>query len=200
MAVSDATRQALKRRTRRARRGQVALFFFWMMLGLLEAGRPLSWHTFVGRVFPYLWVLVWANSGRNQRILPVSSLDDRAMVEHGVEFERLGEVEQKDLLKRYRVGRYLRNYFPDEREEELEQESKERAYGVLRWLLPGIAVVYWAGWRFLPVGSVRAHWTDGPVVMAWALLLVLVMPQVVRMWTEPDEVGDPKIVAMEREA
>ena len=122
------------------------------------------------------------------------------MVEYGVEFDRLGEAEQKDLLKRYRVGTYLLNYFPDEREEELERESKERAYGVLGWLLPVLAVIYWAGWRLLPEGRVRAGWTDGPVVLAWVLLLVLAMPQIVRLWTEPDEVGEARVVTVEREA
>jgi len=50
------------------------------------------------------------------------------------------------------------------------------------------------------VGWVRAGWTDGPVVLAWVLLLVLAMPQIVRLWTEPDEVGEARVVTVEREA
>lgn len=75
-----------------------------------------------------------------------------------------------------------------------------RAYGVMRWLLPVLAVGYWAGWRLLPVGRMRERWTDGPVVMVWVLLLVLAMPQIVRMWTEPDAVGESRVVVMERGA
>ena len=133
-------------------------------------------------------------------MVQVSSLDDRAVAEYGVEFEKLGEAQQKELLRRYRVGTYLLGYYPDELEEAQERESFQRAYGVLRWLLPVLAVIYWAGWRVLPEGRVRAGWTDGPVVLMWVLLLVLALPQLIRMWTEPDEVGEPKVVAMEKQA
>lgn len=87
-------------------------------------------------------------------MLPVSSLDDRAMLEHGVEFERLGEADQKAILRRYRVGTYLVNYFPDEREGAQERESQVRAYEMLRWLLPIVAVVYAVGWWLLPAGMI----------------------------------------------
>ena len=40
----------------------------------------------------------------------------------------------------------------------------------------------------------RAGWTDAPVVMTWVLLLVLALPQLVRLWTEPDDAGDPRVV------
>lgn len=201
MALSYAVRQALKARTRRARRTQVVLFFFFLTLGLVEGGRPLSWHTVGIRALPYIWAIgqVFATWQR-QRMLPVTSLDDRAMVEFGVEFEQLGEAEQNDLLRRYRVGTYLLNYFPDEREGVQEREAHLHAYGVLRWLLPIVAVVYWLGWGLIPEGAVRAAWTDGPVVMTWVLLLVLGLPQMLRMWTEPDEMGEPRVVALQREA
>jgi hypothetical protein len=201
MALSLEFRQSRKARTRRRRRLEVGLFFFFMATGLMEGGRPL---TFVGlgvRAMPYFLAVIRILSlWRQQQVLRVSSLDDRAMVEHGVEFERLGEGEQKDLLKRYRVGTYLLGDYPDEYEAALEREAHLRAYGVMRWLLPVLAVVYWAGWRLLPVGGMRDRWTDGPVVLTWVLLLVLALPQIVRMWTEPDAVGEPRVVAMEREA
>ena len=202
MALSYVLRQALKNRTRRWRRIQVALFFFWLVLGLVEgAGRPLSWDTVGIRSFPYIWAVgqifgYW----RRMRMLPVTSLDDRAMVEYGVEFEQLGEAQQKDLLRRYRVGTYLLDYFPDEREGAQERESQMRAYAMLRWLLPIVAAVYAAGWWLLPGGKIRVGWTNGPVVVTWLFLLVLALPQMIWMWTEPDEVGEPRVVAMEREA
>ena len=70
----------------------------------------------------------------------------------------------------------------------------------MKVLLPVLAVVYWVGWRLLPEGRLRGGWTDGPVVLAWVLMLVLALPQMILMWTEPDEVREPKVVAMEREA
>ena len=116
----------------------------------------------------------------------------------GVEFEKLGEAQQQELLRRYRVGTYLLNDFPDELQAAQEAEGHLRAYELLKYLLPVLAVVYWAGWEWLPEGLVRAGWTNGPVVTAWGVLLVLALPQMVRMWTEPDEVGEPKVVTMQR--
>jgi hypothetical protein len=60
--------------------------------------------------------------------------------------------------------------------------------------------VYAVGWWLLPEGKIRVGWTNGPVVMTWLFLLVLALPQMIWMWTEPDEVGEPRVVAMEREA
>jgi len=148
---------------------------------------------------PYLLVIVRIFSvWRWNRVVRVSSLDDRAMLEYGMEFEQLRDAQQKDLLKRYRVGTYLLNYFPDEREGAEEQESQMRAYAMLRWLLPIVAAVYAVGWWLLPEGSFRVGWTNGPVVVTWLFLLILALPQMIRMWTEPDEMGEPKVV--EREA
>jgi hypothetical protein len=201
MAVSRAFRQAMKNRTRRSRRIEVVFFFFMMAAGLSFAGQPFRWGQLSARVLPLIYAIGRIYRLWNwQRMLPVSSLDDRAVLEYGVEFEKLGEAQQKELLRRYRVGTYLLDYYPDELEEARERESFQRAYGVLRWLLPGLAVIYFVGWELLPEGRVRAGWTDGPVVLAWIMLLVLALPQMIRMWTEPDEVGEPRMVAMEGKA
>jgi len=197
MALSSGFRRAMKNRRQRSRRIEVVLFFSFMAMGLFDAGRPLTYGGLGLRVFPYLFAVVrifrqWSW----QRIVPVSSLDDRAMTEYGVEFERLGEAQQKELLRRYRVGTFLSGYSPDEYEAGQEREAHLRAYEVMRWLLPVLVVVYWAGWRLLPEGRVRMGWTDGPVVLAWVLLLVLALPQIVRLWTEPDEVGEPKVMTV----
>jgi hypothetical protein len=199
MAVSLAFRQAMKNRTQRSRRFEVLFFFVIMAMGLSFAGQPFRWGQSAARVFPLIYAVgrifrLWDW----QRTIPVSSLDDRAMAEYGMEFEKLGEAQQKEILMRYRVGTYLLGYYPDELEEAWGRESYGRAYGVLRWLLPVVAVGYWVGWWVLLEGRVRAGWMDGPVVLTWVLLLVLALPQLIRMWTEPDEVGEPKVV--EREA
>jgi hypothetical protein len=198
MAVTFGYRQAIRNRKRSWRRFEVCLFFLMMATGLAEAGIPLTWRSLGMLMMPYSLILtrvfgLW----KQQQVVKVGSLDDRAMVEYGVEFEQTTPTQQKDLLARYRVGTFLLGDCPDEYEEAQERESYLRAYGVLRVLLPGIAVVYWMGWRLLPEGSVRAAWTDGPVVLTWVSLLVLAMPQLLRMWTEPDDPGaaEPRLVA-----
>ena len=39
---------------------------------------------------------------------------------------------------------------------------------------------------------------DGPVMISWLAVFVISLPQVIEMWTQPDEVGEPRVV--EREA
>jgi hypothetical protein len=201
MAVSYLLQQALKRRKRSVRRRDVVVFLVCVLLGFWYGSVPLSEHNWGPRLMLFLFAITQVlRDWRWKRELPVSSLDDRAMLEHGVEFERLSETEQSQILRRYRVGTYLMNYFPDEREAVEERDSQVRAYAMLRWLLPVIAVVYAAGWWLVPAGRVRAGWANGPVVMVWLFLLVLALPQMIWMWTEPDEVGESRVVAMERRA
>jgi hypothetical protein len=38
------------------------------------------------------------------------------------------------------------------------------------------------------------------VVLFWVLLLVLALPQILQLWTEPDDMGEPRMLAMGREA
>jgi hypothetical protein len=200
MALSAGFRRAMKNRTRRSRRLEVLVFFVLITCGLSFAGQPFRWGQLGARALPLIYAAGRIYRLWNwQKMIPVSSLDDRAMMEHGVEFNKLTDEQQEEILRRYRVGTYLLNYFPDEFEVSREAKAHVRAYEVMKVLLPSFAVVYWAGWHLLPEGRVRAGWTDGPLVLTWVLLFVLALPQMIRMWTEPDEVGEPKVMAMERE-
>jgi hypothetical protein len=205
MAVSAGFRLAMKSRTRRLRRQEVVFFFLMMAVGLWGAGLPFRWSGLWFFVGPYCFAIgriySWQvfNWDWQRRVVPVSSLDDRAMVEYGVVFDELGEVEQKALLRRYQVGTYLMNFYPDERETEQRGAAHLRAYDLMKVLLPSLAVVYWAGWHLLPAGRVRAGWTNAPVMLTWMFLLVLALPQMVQMWTEPDEVSvaEPRVIERE---
>lgn len=199
MAISRALKQAMKNRTQRSRRIEVLFFLGVIVMGLSFAGHPLRWADLVARAFLLIYVTVRIyRDWRWRKVLPVSSLDDRAMLEYGVAFERLDETQQQEILRRYRVGTYLTNYFPDEFDADREAEAHLRAYGVMKVLLPSIAVAYWAGWRLLPEGRLRAGWTDGPVVLTWILVLVLALPQMIQMWTQPDDVGEPLVASRDR--
>jgi hypothetical protein len=155
-------------------------------------------------MMPYVLVItrvfmMW----KAQQVVKVGSLDDRAMADYGVEFERTTASQQRDLLDHYRVGTYPLNAYEDEYEEAKDREAHWRAYNVLRVLLPALAVLYWLGWRLLPEGNVRTAWTNGPVVFTWTIILILAMPQIIRMWSEPDDLNpaEPKLVeAAQKEA
>lgn len=202
MAVSYAYKQSAKRRKQSSRRWEVCCFFLMMTIALVSSGDHWNWHDLTFRVIVYLFPLVnvyrdWQWIG----LVKVTSLDDRAMREYGVEFEQASEAQQKSLLSRYRVGTYLYGYCPDEYEETQERESHQRAYAALRVILPSVVVVYWIGWKLLPEGYARAAWTNGPVVLYWLSLLVIALPQIIRLWTEPDDPGEPSLVpAAQKEA
>jgi hypothetical protein len=205
MAISYAYKQSIKIRKQRNRRIEVGSFFLMMATALVSAGHHWnwSWKNIVVHLCLYLTPLInvfWA--WQRMGLVMVTSLDDRAMREYGVEFEQATEAQQKSLLSRYRVGTYVYGYFPDEYEETQERESHQRAYGVLRVLLPSVVAIYWLGWKLLPDGYARNAWTNGPVVLYWLSLLVIALPQIIRLWTEPDDPGEPKLVpsAAEKEA
>jgi hypothetical protein len=207
MAVSFSYRDAVRQRKRKWRRFEVVFFFVLMAIGLSEAGRPTTWTNFGQAALPYLLVFTRLMSWKQIGDVPITSLDDLAMAEYGVEFEQTTPSQQTELLRLsrhrrqrvkerryYRVGAYLLRYHPDEYDEAREHESHLRAHEILRLVLPAVAVVYWLGWRLLPEGGVRHAWTNGPVVLTWVMLFVLALPQILRMWTVPDDPGEPKLV------
>ncbi len=187
MALTSGFKQSMKDRKRKSRRQEVLLSFAFMILGLVEGSSGWNWNMAVPYALVFTRIYRWWDW---QRMVKVTSLDDRAVLEHGVVFESLNEAEQKDLLGRYRVGTFVMGYYPDERDAATERESKASAYEVLRWLLPVLTVIYGIGWQVNPDGALRRGWTNGPVVMSWILLLVIALPQLLRMWTEPDEAGE----------
>ncbi len=187
MALSAAFKQSIKERRRRARRLEAVLFISILLLGLLSAGVPFRWENLVVLVPPYLLVLLTFRRWRSLGLIRVNSLDDRAMLEYGVTFDKLDDAQEKEILRRYRVGTYLMNYFPDERETELMREAHVRAFDVMKVLLPTVAAIYWAGWKLLPAGRIRTGWTDFPVVLFWLFLMMLGLPQVVHLWSAPDD-------------
>jgi hypothetical protein len=128
MAVCAAFHQAIKYRKQRARRMAVLLFFVIFTLGLSDAGEPFRWGQIWDHIWPFLIAAGWVfRDWKWRRMIPVSSLDDRAIFEFGAEFDKLTEAQQHDLLRRYRVGTYFMNYFPDEFQVAQEAEAHVKA-------------------------------------------------------------------------
>jgi hypothetical protein len=200
MALTFAYRQAIRNRKRGWRRFEVVFFFALMAMGLVEGCAPLAWSNLGVKMTPYLLVITrvfiqW----KQQQVVTVGSLDDHAVAEFGVGFERTTPSQQRELLDHYRVGTFPLNSYPDEYDAARVREAHLRAYDVLRLLLPALAVLYWIGWRVLPKGNVHTAWTNGPVVLTWLVLLVLALPQIISMWTEPNDPVEPKLAVAARE-
>jgi hypothetical protein len=65
------------------------------------------------------WLVIAMGAGKRWRLSQqrwVTSLDDRAQVEHGKNFEQLSDAQQKEILGRYRMGRFLLDWTEDERQ------------------------------------------------------------------------------------
>jgi hypothetical protein len=199
--ASPMLRRALKARTQRWRRRQVVGFYLMMLIcSLLVLGDDHHGFHAMGRVLCPLVIACCLALGRwprdQQRV--VASLDDRALIEHGVGFDRLSEMEQQEVLREYRVGIYVMDRSLDERQEASRLRAFEAAFQFLRVGLPVLAGVYWMVYQWAPDGAWRDSMMDSPVVISWLAVFVISLPQVIVMWTEPDEVGEPKVV--EREA
>jgi hypothetical protein len=126
----------------------------------------------------------------------VTNLDDRAQVAHGVNFDQLREPEQKELLRKYRMGRYILDvdWVSDERQQAFRLQAKDAAYRFLRTALPWLVAAYWALYLLVPAGDASDALMDSPVMLSWLAVFVVTLPRVIEMWTEPEDIGEPRAV------
>jgi hypothetical protein len=123
------------------------------------------------------------------------SLEDRAVIEYGVEFDALKERQRGEVFQRaVRDGLFGRV-----KVDEHEAEQRLRAQGAAYRLLgPGLVVFvagYWGVCLFGPFESTRSALAVTAVVVTWLSALVLAAPTMIRMWTQPDEPGETAGVA-----
>lgn len=191
-------RGALKRRTRRYRRRQVISFYLFMAVSLLAA-LGNDHHSFQSLAFTVGLALIATGGGfslRPRERMVVKSLDDRAQVRHGVNFDQLSEAEQKEILQRYRVWGYIvdPDGNPDEPRVALRLQANDAAFRFLRIALPVFVAAYWMVYLWVPPGEWRETLMDSPVLIMWLAVFVINLPTVIEMWNEPDEIGEPRDV------
>ena len=191
--ASRRLRTALKWRTRRYRRRQVFWFYLLLLLGAATTlggdhhrFHELEWALLLPALAALTALKDWSRWSR-QRWRCVSSLDDRAQVAHGLNFEQLAAAEQREILRRYQAGGRLLDETPDERQEAARLQANDAAFRLLRSALLPFAVAYWAVYLWVPAGDWREILTDSPVIISWLVIFVISLPQVIELWTEPDE-------------
>ena len=120
---------------------------------------------------------------RPESKLVVKSLDDRAQVRHGVNFDQLSDAEQKEILERYRVWGYAidPDSNPDERQTASRLRANDAAFRFLRVALPIFVAAYWAVYFLVPAGPWREALTDSPVLIMWLAVFVINLPLVIEM-------------------
>ena len=104
-------RGALKRRTRKWRRRQVVGVYFMMLLGLLTTlGNDHHGfrHFFWAAYLPFI-VISQLSQWRRAQQRVVTSLDDRAQVDRGVNFDQLSDVARNEWGSGGRVQHRIRN-------------------------------------------------------------------------------------------
>ena len=166
----------------------VALFCArqWTALGLLSSVILLSF--------------AWFAFHRMRISLAQPTLEDRAVMEYGAEFDALQEKQRGEIAQQAIRDNLRGRIWLDEREAELRLQSEGAAYRLLRPGLVIVIAVYWAVCLLGPFEAIREALTVTAIAFTWLAVAVLVLPTMVRMWTQPNEVGEPRIAGAENEA
>jgi hypothetical protein len=123
------------------------------------------------------------------------SLEDRAVMEHGAEFDALKETQRGEIFQRAVRDGLFGRVKVDEREAEQRLRAQGAAYRLLGPALLVFVVGYWSVCLFGPFEATRSALAVTAVVVTWLAALVLAAPTMIRMWTQPDEPGESTAVA-----
>ena len=126
------------------------------------------------------------------------TLEDRAVMEYGAEFDELTERQRGEIFNRQIRDGFRGRVRHDEREAELRLQSEGTAYRLMRRGLVFVVAGYWGVCLLGPFGAERTMLAVTAIAFTWLAFGVLVLPTMVRMWTQPDEVGEPRVLRVER--
>ncbi len=194
----------MKAQERRWRRWTVGMFYVVFLMGFVDrAGLSHRWHRDFMSSISLVVYLLSAALGYWPMLRVVRSLRDveeRSIAMYGVGFNKLMLEQMRAVDKSREPGSSEAYDSEDEFARAARRESTVKAFAFLRRALLWFAAAYWGMYLWLPDGAVRRGVMDSPMVVTWLVVFVITLPQVVLMWTEPDEVGEAKLVATEREA
>jgi hypothetical protein len=115
------------------------------------------------------------------------SLEDRAVMEYGAEFDALKEKQRGEIFQRAVRDGLFGRVKVDEHEAERRLQAQGAAYRLLGPALLVFVAGYWAVCLFGPVEPARSALAVTAVVVTWLAALVLAAPTMIRMWTQPDD-------------
>jgi hypothetical protein len=124
------------------------------------------------------------------------SLEDRAVIEYGAEFDALKEKQRGEIFQRAVRDGLFGRVKVDEHEAERRLQAQGAAYRLLGPALVVFVTGYWAVCLFGPFGATRSALAVTAVVVTWLAALVLAAPTMIRMWTQPDEPGETAAVVV----
>jgi hypothetical protein len=191
--------------TRRVRRLMIGLSTFTCAVFYFNAVMDLSFSRSMGRFYGIAScisaltalgsALFWTRFLRQAAFS--MSREERAQMEFGKPYSQLSKMHQFDVG--VRVGREIRSGTrpSDERETAMQREAERRAFRLLRIALPIFVLAYWAVCLSLPAGPTRVGLLIGAVVLSGMAIPVMSLPDLIRLWTQPDDVGEPHVMAIE---
>jgi len=115
------------------------------------------------------------------------SLEDRAVMEYGAEFDALKEKQRGDIFQRAVRDGLFGRVKVDEHEAEMRLRAQGAAYRLLGPALLVFLTGYWAACLFGPFEANRTALAVTAVVVTWLIALVLAAPTMIRIWIQPDE-------------
>lgn len=164
----------------------------WAHAGRLKAPDAQS----LALLVPFLLACIVLRQMR--RKLSGSTLDDYAIMSHGSSFLTLEEGQRALVLLEW--GRD-EGQLQDEREANLRLRSKAVAYRILRPCLILAVAAYWIVFCRLPIhANSQALFRITVDVAIWLASFAIVLPLMVHMWTQPDNLDEPTLaVGAEKE-
>jgi hypothetical protein len=123
------------------------------------------------------------------------SLEDRAVMQYGAEFDALQEKQRGDIFQQAVLDGLFGRVKVDEHEAEQRLRAQGAAYRLLGPALVVFVAGYWAVCLFGPFAATRSALAVTAVVVTWLSALVLAAPTMIRMWTQPDEPEETAVVA-----
>src|SRR5271154_2901035 len=115
------------------------------------------------------------------------SLEDRAVMEYGAEFDALKEKQRGEVFQRAVRDGLFGRVMIDEHEAEQRLRAQGAAYRLLGPMLAVFVTGYWAVCLLGPFEATRSALAVTAVVVTWLSALVLTAPTMIRMWTQPDD-------------
>ncbi len=144
-------------------------------------------------------LITWIAFRSMQIGLAQPPLNDSAVMQFGADFDTLTEEEHEELMRSRSRELLLGALERDEREAELQARAERVAYRLLRPGLPALVAAYWGICLFAPIGTARPALVLTAVGLTWLAALVLVLPTMVRMWTQPNEAGETQLAQSEKQ-
>ncbi len=183
-----------KRRTRR-----LLLALLWAPVLAVEIAVSLRmvrldpWAGLISTAWLALLLGLWVRSLRIG--FAQVSLEDRAVMEYGAEFDALKEKQRGEVFQRAVRDGLFGRVRVDEHEAEQRLRAQGAAYRLLRPVLLVFVAGYWTACLFGPFHATRSALAVTAVVVTWMSALVLAAPTMIRMWTQPDDPEETAAIA-----